>query len=134
LLIARAGGCLLLGSRSSSGLGVSLGFGVERANLQLALVLFKDALIVVFPKDLGGVLASDTSEDLFAACRWREDESASRRRDEWKARGRRRGNIPGCSSWNLVISYTSPSTIMYMSSPLLCDATSLVVNVFDMMG
>lgn len=24
--------------------------------------------------------------------------------------------------------------MMYMSSALLCDATSLVVNVFDMMG
>lgn len=75
LLIARAGGCLLLGSRSSSGLGLglglgfSLGFGVERADLQLALVLFEDALVVVFPKDLGGVLSSDTSENLFAACK-----------------------------------------------------------------
>lgn len=40
---------------------------------------------------------------------------------------------PGCSSWNLVKSYTSWSTMIHRLSALLCDATSLIENDLDMM-
>ena len=39
---------------------------------------------------------------------------------------------PGCSSWNLVKSYTSSSTISQRLSALLCDATSALEYVADM--
>ncbi|KAF5137235.1 hypothetical protein E5D57_001011 [Metarhizium anisopliae] len=72
LLIAGAGAGGLLrsgcGGRLGLGLGLRLGLAVERADLQLALVLFQDALVVVFPEDFGGVLASDSLENLLAAC------------------------------------------------------------------
>lgn len=66
---------LLLGSGDGLGrrlghrlsLGRGLRFCVERADLELGLVLLEDALVVVFPELLGGVLASYTLKDLLAA-------------------------------------------------------------------
>lgn len=39
---------------------------VERANLQLFLVLFQDALVVVLPELLRGVLSGDSLQDLLS--------------------------------------------------------------------
>jgi hypothetical protein len=39
---------------------------------------------------------------------------------------------PGCSSWKLVRSYTSSSTMMYRSLGVLCDATSAAEKRCDM--
>lgn len=47
-------------------LGLDFGLGVEAANLQLALVLLQDALVVVLPELLGCILAGYTLEDLLA--------------------------------------------------------------------
>lgn len=59
-------GCGRLGGRLGR-LGSSSGLGVERADLQTLLVLFQDALVVVLPKGLGGVLAGDALQNLLAA-------------------------------------------------------------------
>lgn len=60
----------LLGDGSGSGLGgglrLGLGLGVEAADLQLGLVLFQNAFIVVLPELLRGVLAGDSLKDLLA--------------------------------------------------------------------
>lgn len=42
--------------------------GVEGANQEFRLVLLEDAIVVVFPELLAGVLASNAGEDLLAAC------------------------------------------------------------------
>lgn len=55
------------GGRGLGGLDLGL-LGVEGADLQGLLVLLEDALVVVFPELLGGVLAGDTGEDLLATC------------------------------------------------------------------
>ena len=59
---------LLSGSRrgcgSLLGLLFLLGLSIERADLQLGLVLLEDALIVVLPELLGGVLSSYALKDL----------------------------------------------------------------------
>ena len=48
-------------------------------------------------------------------------------------KNRDRVDLPGCSSWNFVRSYTSSSTMMSRSLVLLCDATSDFENDFDML-
>lgn len=45
----------------------SFGLGVQRANLQLLLVLLQNALIVVFPELLAGVFAGNALQDLLSA-------------------------------------------------------------------
>ena len=56
---------------------------------------------------------------------------AAGKRTRWR---QKRGNEPGWSSWNLVRSYTSPSTMMYRSCGVLWAATSAVVKVLDMVA
>lgn len=60
----------LLGRGSRGGLGsglcLCLGLGVEAADLQLALILFQNAFIVVLPELLRGVLAGDSLKNLLA--------------------------------------------------------------------
>lgn len=46
--------------------GSILWLGIQRANEEGALVLIEDALVVVLPELLGGVLAGDACEDLLA--------------------------------------------------------------------
>ena len=41
--------------------------GVERADLELGLILLEDALVVVLPELFAGILACDTGEDLLSA-------------------------------------------------------------------
>jgi hypothetical protein len=56
-----------LGSRSRLLFGrIGLGLRVERADLELLLVLLENACVVKLPELLGGVLASDLLQDLLA--------------------------------------------------------------------
>jgi hypothetical protein len=63
--LARRGGlCSRWRRRGSRQCGGFL--SIERANLELSLVLLEDALVVVFPELLAGVLAGYAREDLLA--------------------------------------------------------------------
>lgn len=68
-LLASGRNWLGLGCRCGSGrrLGLLLGLGIERADLQLRLVLLQDAVVVVLPELLGRILAGYALEDLLAA-------------------------------------------------------------------
>lgn len=46
---------------------LQLGALADGADLELAAVLLEDLLVVILPEDLGGVLAGEALEDLFAA-------------------------------------------------------------------
>lgn len=59
-----------LGHSNGHGLGGGFGLGllgVQAANLELALELLQDALVVVFPELLRGILAGYALENLLAA-------------------------------------------------------------------
>lgn len=84
--------------------------GVQRANLKLLLVLLENALVVVLPELLRGILASDTLQNF----------ATSVVKYIYMARNKDLLFLPpGWSSWNLVKSYTSSSTMMYRLSALL---------------
>lgn len=86
------------------------GFRVERSDLKLLLILLQDAFVVILPKLLAGIFASDTLQDcvLFVSV--------------WPARHVIVRAIlffpPGCSSWKFVRSYTSSSTTIQRESGL----------------
>lgn len=52
---------------ASAGPPLQLRALAHRPNLELAAVLLQDALVVVFPEGLGGVLAGEALEDLGAS-------------------------------------------------------------------
>ena len=77
---------------------------------------------MVLPELLASIFASNTLEDFIARQRYSRTRVASYLLFF----------PPGCSSWNLVKSYTSWSTMIHRLSALLCDATSLAENDLDM--
>lgn len=78
---------------------------------------------MVLPELLGSILASDTLKD------W---ELLISSETAWPGARCLLFFPPGCSSWNLVKSYTSSSTMIQRLSALLWEATSAVENRCDM--